>query len=145
LTSSRTASSGGARTREEAMQQAERAAGQPLTAIDARWGGAWVRVLRGDPPWPKPNASAVGEGPSGVRSAATPSIAPAGSRPWALLVLGLSQGATHDEVKRAFRSAALRTHPDHGGDEASFIAVKRAHDIAIAALGSPRRPRKRGR
>jgi curved DNA-binding protein CbpA len=57
-------------------------------------------------------------------------------------VLGLAPGATADDVKRAFRAIALRTHPDHGGDQDAFIDAKRAHDVALAAADSPRRRRR---
>jgi hypothetical protein len=134
------ASSGGARTPEEAREAAERAAGQPLVAGDPRWAGAWVRVLRGDPPWPKPrdpvDADRRGE------HASPPSRPPAGSRPWAFGLLGVTRDASAPEVKRAFRALALRTHPDRGGEEAAFIDAKRALEIALAATeGKPRRKR----
>lgn len=41
------ASSGGARTREEARLEAERAAGRSLVEIEPRWARAWARVLLG--------------------------------------------------------------------------------------------------
>ena len=31
-------------------------------------------------------------------------------------ILGVSKDATTDEVKKAFRKAALKAHPDKGGD-----------------------------
>ena len=31
-------------------------------------------------------------------------------------VLGVSKGATEDEVKKAYRKAAMKNHPDKGGD-----------------------------
>jgi hypothetical protein len=128
------ASSGGARSREEACADAERAAGQRLVETDSRWAGAWVRVLRGDKPWPKPREP---------RASAPPPAITRGSRAWALSVLGVGPEATADEVKRAFRAAALTTHPDRGGDEAAFIDAKRAHDVALAALdGSGKRRRR---
>lgn len=104
---------------------------------DARWAGAWVRVLRGDPPWPKPSPRRAGNESGGHAPAA-----PAGSKAWALGVLGLAPAATPEEIKRAFRAIALRTHPDRGGDDASFIDAKRAHDVALAAAEAPRRRRR---
>ncbi|MFT3765766.1 MAG: DnaJ domain-containing protein [Minicystis sp.] len=132
------ASSGGARTREEALAAAEQAAGQRLVEIDGRWAGAWVRVLRGDPPWPKPRV----EGDADRASAPPPAVSK-GSPAWARGVLGIGAEATADEVKRAFRMAALRTHPDRGGDEAAFIDVKRALDVALSAAGKTKRQRRR--
>jgi hypothetical protein len=131
------ASSGGARTPAEARVHAERAAGQRLVQIEARWAGAWVRVLRGDPPWVAPREA------SSQREVAAKAV-PVGSKTWALGVLGLVQGATADEIKRAFRAAALRTHPDRGGDEAAFIEARRALEVALAAAKGRGR-RRRGR
>jgi hypothetical protein len=135
------AQSGGARSRAEAQEAAERAAGQRLVEIDGRWAGAWVRVLRGDPPWPKARAEEEGEG---ARVAGKPA-APRGSRPWALGLLGLAMDASAEEIKRAFRVAALRTHPDRGGEDADFIDVKRALDVALGAADGTRKRGKRAR
>ena len=49
-----------------------------------------------------------------------------GQDPW--VVLGLSEGATQGEARRAFRRLVKRTHPDTGGDAGSFAAVFRAYD-----------------
>ena len=40
----------------------------------------------------------------------------------------MSAGASADELKAAFRRRARELHPDHGGDAAAFIALKRAYD-----------------
>ena len=133
------ASSGGARSREEAHAAAESAAGQPLTEIDGRWAGAWVRVLRGDPPWPKPREGTSDEGARIGSKAASVSK---GSRAWARDLLGLRADASADDIKRAFRAKAIETHPDRGGDQAAFIDAKRALDVALAAVGSARRKRR---
>jgi hypothetical protein len=132
------ASSGGARSREEAHAAAERAAGQTLTEVESRWAGAWVRVLRGDRAWPRARSGEA------TRAAEPRRVdPPKGSRPWAYSLLGLTTSATVTEIKRAFRALALRAHPDRGGDDAAFIDAKRAHDIALAAAESPRRRRRR--
>src|SRR5262249_3204416 len=99
------ASSGGARSREEARAAAERAAGRSLVETEGRWAGAWVRVLRGEPPWPK-----LRQG--NARRDDVERLRPRGSKTWALALLGLAPEATEEEIKRAFREAALRTHPD---------------------------------
>ncbi|MCC6554680.1 MAG: DnaJ domain-containing protein [Polyangiaceae bacterium] len=91
--------------------------------------------MRGQAPWPAPRPRRE---PAAPRAASAP---PAGSRAWALGVLGLAPGATADEIKRAFRAIALRTHPDRGGEDAAFIAAKRAHDVALAAAMAPRKRR----
>ena len=117
------ASSGGARTREDAVAEAERAAGQALVETEARWAAAWARVLRGDDPWARRVARGT---PDAVAQPPT-----RGSRAWAFGLLGLTTAASPEDVKRAFRVAALRTHPDRGGDDAAFIEAKRAYDVAL--------------
>jgi len=45
-------------------------------------------------------------------------------------LLGVTQTATSDEIKKAYKQASLRTHPDrHGGSDALFQDVKKAHDV----------------
>jgi curved DNA-binding protein CbpA len=53
-------------------------------------------------------------------------------------VLRLAPGASLDEVRRAFRQRALETHPDTGGDDASFRAVRRAYERLVAKLARQR-------
>jgi len=43
--------------------------------------------------------------------------------------LGLTKGASDDEVKKAYRKHVLRTHPDKGGDPEQFKKVQGAYDI----------------
>lgn len=40
------------------------------------------------------------------------------------LVTDLSDAFTAHELRRAFRKAALKIHPDHGGSSSDFIALK---------------------
>lgn len=47
--------------------------------------------------------------------------------PWS--VLGLTRGATEYEVKKAWKKAALRHHPDRGGSVRSFYQAKAAYDF----------------
>jgi hypothetical protein len=91
---------------------AERAAGASLGAVEGRWAGAWVRVQAGRPPFAERPVRAARPGQA--------------DGPHALL--GIVPGAPLDEVKAAFRRKALEHHPDHGGDPAAFMAVKRAYD-----------------
>ena len=54
--------------------------------------------------------------------------------------LGVMPGASPDELRRAWRRRALETHPDHGGDDASFTLVHRAYvslSARTAAQGGP--------
>jgi molecular chaperone DnaJ len=45
-------------------------------------------------------------------------------------VLGVGKGASADEIKKAFRRAAIQYHPDkQGGDEAKFKEVNEAYEI----------------
>jgi len=59
----------------------------------------------------------------------------------AAAVLGITQGATRDEIRRAFRARAKIVHPDaHGTDEA-FVALRAAADLLLAT--APERPSRR--
>ncbi|UTX51495.1 molecular chaperone DnaJ [Candidatus Saccharibacteria bacterium TM7i] len=45
-------------------------------------------------------------------------------------VLGVSKGASDDEIKKAFRRQAVQYHPDkEGGDEAKFKEINEAYDV----------------
>lgn len=44
-------------------------------------------------------------------------------------VLGVQKGASADEIKKAFRRAAIEHHPDRGGDEAKFKEVNEAYEV----------------
>jgi curved DNA-binding protein CbpA len=44
-------------------------------------------------------------------------------------LLGVSRLATAEEIKKAFRRAALVHHPDKGGDAAKFGEVRAAYDL----------------
>jgi hypothetical protein len=50
-------------------------------------------------------------------------------------VLGLRPGATHAEVKAAFRARAKVLHPDQGGDAEQFRRLQAAYTDAIAQAG----------
>ena len=58
-------------------------------------------------------------------------------------VLGLRIGATLDQVKRAYRSLAMRFHPDHGGSEERMKAVNAAYHAIIKAGNTVEEPRRR--
>jgi molecular chaperone DnaJ len=44
-------------------------------------------------------------------------------------ILGVGKTASPDEIKKAFRRAAVQHHPDRGGDEAKFKEVNEAYEI----------------
>lgn len=48
-------------------------------------------------------------------------------------ILGVSKGASQDEIKKAYRKLAMTHHPDKGGDEARFKEINEAYDT----LGDP--------
>lgn len=57
----------------------------------------------------------------------------------AFALLGIDESASPAEVTRAFRRAAKRSHPDHGGDRTEFEAVYAAYDF-VRSLPPKRRP-----
>ena len=42
--------------------------------------------------------------------------------------LGIKQGASEQEAKKAFKKLAMKHHPDRGGDEKKFQEVKEAYE-----------------
>jgi molecular chaperone DnaJ len=44
-------------------------------------------------------------------------------------VLGVSKTASPDEIKKAFRRAAVEHHPDRGGDEEKFKELNEAYEV----------------
>eukprot|EP00941_MAST-03F_sp_MAST-3F-sp1_P003467 g3467.t1 len=44
-------------------------------------------------------------------------------------LLGVSRDADQNEIKKAFRKAAMKHHPDQGGDMAKFKEIKNAYEI----------------
>lgn len=57
----------------------------------------------------------------------------------ALALLGLGTSATRQEVASAFRAAALRHHPDHGGSRDEFELVYAAYAV-LRDRPSPKQP-----
>ncbi len=44
-------------------------------------------------------------------------------------ILGVSKDASADEIKKAFRRAAIEHHPDRGGDETKFKELNEAYEV----------------
>jgi len=43
-------------------------------------------------------------------------------------ILGVSEDASNDQIKKAFKDIAKKEHPDRGGDEARFKEANEAYD-----------------
>jgi len=43
-------------------------------------------------------------------------------------ILGISRGATEDEIKKAYRKLAMKNHPDKGGDPEQFKKIQGAYE-----------------
>jgi len=44
-------------------------------------------------------------------------------------VLGIDKSASQDDIKRAYKKAAMSNHPDRGGDEATFKEISKAYAV----------------
>lgn len=44
-------------------------------------------------------------------------------------ILGVAEDASKDEIKKAFRTAAVKHHPDRGGDAEKFKAMNEAYQV----------------
>src|ERR1700704_3051995 len=44
-------------------------------------------------------------------------------------VLGVGKSASADEIKKAFRQAAVEHHPDRGGNEEKFKELNEAYEV----------------
>jgi hypothetical protein len=54
----------------------------------------------------------------------------------AIKLLGVPADFTRDEIIAAFLRKAMQCHPDRGGTAAQFIALVKARDRLLAALGT---------
>ena len=43
-------------------------------------------------------------------------------------ILGVSEDASNDQIKKAFKDIAKKEHPDRGGDESKFKKANEAYD-----------------
>jgi hypothetical protein len=127
------ASEGGARTREEALRAAEKAAQRPLLEIESGWARAWGNVLVGKEPW-------AGQRSADDAAPIRPKAAPSNPSVWS--TLGLKPDATVQEIKSAYKKRALETHPDRGGTSADFRALQAAYESALKRRTRPARKSK---
>lgn len=118
------ASEGGARTREEARQAAEQAAGCSLLEIESGWARAWANVLVGKDPWPSSSRHLGGDDAIRPRQASNHKASV-----WQRL--GLEPHASIAEIKQAYRLRALEVHPDRGGTDEAFRALHSAYEAAL--------------
>ena len=44
-------------------------------------------------------------------------------------VLGVSKSSYQDEIKKAYRKAAMKNHPDKGGDPEKFKEITQAYEV----------------
>jgi hypothetical protein len=131
------ASGGGARSRADALHEAEAAAGRPLVEVDARWARAWSRVVTGEAPWTR---AEIDRDAAGADHHARPRAArPQPTSIWT--TLGVPATATRAEIKAAFRKRALETHPDHGGESLAFRTLRAAYAEACKRRERPRKRR----
>ena len=52
-------------------------------------------------------------------------------------VLGVEKGATQDEIKKAYRKLAVKSHPDKGGDPELFKQITEAYEVLSDAEKRP--------
>lgn len=54
--------------------------------------------------------------------------------------LGVAPDASITQIKAAYRALAKHTHPDRGGDAATFDRLTRAYEFLVADAAKPARP-----
>ncbi len=104
--------------------------GQPIVFACDRWRtveeNLWAIVkhleaLRGQERWGVGNLEQAFAGYMALP-------APEGGNWWE--VLGVSQTASPDDVRAAYRGLVRQHHPDAGGDPEKFLAIQRAYEAA---------------
>lgn len=128
---------GGAKTLDEAVSSAQRAARGPVTLTDGRWAGAFARLLRGEEAWASKAARDRAAGDIGP----PPTKTDGPRSPFA--ILGIERDATPLAIRAAYRKAALERHPDRGGSAEAFVELSRAYERALAISKKPAKRRRR--
>lgn len=104
----------------EALWQACQADAQSLAVLEA-----YLDRTQG-PEW----REATGAGSRDGQTEA-PGGTAAMSREEALAVLGLREGASHDEIRNAHRRLMQKIHPDHGGSDYLAAKINQAKDLLL--------------
>ena len=52
----------------------------------------------------------------------------------ALEILGVEEGATKEEITKAYRKLAMKHHPDKNGDQEIFKLIGNAYDLLAPKL-----------
>lgn len=86
---------------------------------------------RTHPSWREDLARADGEPGAGTRGGATSSPSGAMTRAQALEVLGLEDGASEDDIRRAHRELMMKLHPDRGGSTYLAAKLNEAKDVLL--------------
>ena len=51
--------------------------------------------------------------------------------------LGVSKSASEKDIKRAYKKATLKHHPDKGGDASKFKEIQEAYDVSFSTFFHP--------
>ena len=89
-------------------------------------------------PTPPPPRDRPDESRPPPRDGAPPSSPPASTLHEDLARLGLAAGYTKDELRRAYRRAAVKAHPDQGGRDEDLRDLNLARDRLLERLEGPR-------
>ncbi|XXT18803.1 hypothetical protein WME94_52110 [Sorangium sp. So ce429] len=124
-----------ARLVEEARRSMEERL-RPLWEQERRYWQRKTETARRAPPRDPPRAEADGTAPGPEENAKAQSgpRKAADATPWFFRQLGLNWPCTEQDVKVAWRRGAKIHHPDQGGSNAGFIALKNAYDAAMTFL-----------
>jgi hypothetical protein len=113
------------RKAEERLAQEEEAAADADNAVGGMADLAWEEAAPEPAEAAAPEPSDVAEDQAASQAALPPPRSPEE-------VLGIQQGATAHEVKRAFRAKAARAHPDRqGGSTAAMAELNAARDTLL--------------
>jgi hypothetical protein len=130
------ASDGGISSHEEAKAAAEKRAGMALSILDPLWARAWIRILRGEEAWPSRSSRHPTTSPPTTHQ--KQEDAAAATSIWSTLGVD-PKTVTLTELKAAYRTRVLESHPDQGGTDTEFQRVLTAYAEAQRRLKKPKR------